>query len=461
MSEKFSVITPVDGSVLLERQYSSSDEIQKAIEFSQNAKRIWSNTDLTERISYLSNAVDYLVSKKEEIALSITKQMGRPISQSQGEVRGLEERSNYMLGIAKEALSDHIPRKQDGFETFIRREPLGTVLVLAPWNYPFLTSVNTIIPALAAGNAVILKHSTQTPLVAEFFRDAFLSAGLPEGVFQVLYTNHDATLKLVGTEGIDFVAFTGSVEGGRSVQKAASHRFIGLGLELGGKDPAYVMADCDLPNAIENLVDGSFFNSGQSCCGIERIYVSEKIFNDFVDGFVSLTKKYNLGNPLEPSINLGPMVRSQAADFVRSQVEEATRKGADLHTTAKDFPFEKEKTAYLGPRVLTKVDHSMKVMREESFGPIIGIMPVKDDQEAIQLMNDSPYGLTASLWTKDKEHAKILGNKIQTGTVFMNRCDYLDPALAWTGVKDTGRGITLSLFGYHQLTRVKSFHLKG
>ena len=461
MAKKFSVITPIDGSVLLERDFSDRGEVEKVLERSQAGKRVWANTDLEERISYLTKAVDYLVSKKQEIAESITRQMGRPLSQSPGEVRGLEERSRYMLQIAKEALGDFTPRKIDGFDTFIRREPLGVVLVLAPWNYPFLTSVNSIIPALAAGNAVILKHSTQTPLVAEFFRDAFLHAGLPEGVFQILHIDHEDTLKLIGSEGIDFVAFTGSVEGGRSVQKAAGNRFIGLGLELGGKDPAYVMQDCDLTNAIENLVDGSFFNSGQSCCGIERIYVAEKIYKSFVDGFVDLTRQYKLGNPLDPNTNLGPMVRTTAVEFVRGQVSQALQKGAKLLTDAKDFPFEKEGSAYLGPRVLTNVDHTMKVMTEESFGPVIGIMPVKDDHEAIQLMNDSPYGLTASLWTKDKAHARILGSKIQTGTVFMNRCDYLDPALAWTGVKDTGRGISLSVYGYHQLTRVKSYHLKG
>ena len=461
MAKKFSVITPIDGSVLLERDFSDRGEVEKVLERSQAGKRVWANTDLEERISYLTKAVDYLVSKKQEIAESITRQMGRPLSQSPGEVRGLEERSRYMLQIAKEALGDFTPRKIDGFDTFIRREPLGVVLVLAPWNYPFLTSVNSIIPALAAGNSVILKHSTQTPLVAEFFRDAFLHAGLPEGVFQILHIDHEDTLKLIGSEGIDFVAFTGSVEGGRSVQKAAGNRFIGLGLELGGKDPAYVMQDCDLTNAIENLVDGSFFNSGQSCCGIERIYVAEKLYKSFVDGFVDLTRQYKLGNPLDPNTNLGPMVRTTAVEFVRGQVSQALQKGAKLLTDAKDFPFEKEGTAYLGPRVLTNVDHTMKVMTEESFGPVIGIMPVKDDHEAIQLMNDSPYGLTASLWTKDKAHARILGSKIQTGTVFMNRCDYLDPALAWTGVKDTGRGISLSVYGYHQLTRVKSYHFKG
>ena len=459
--KKFSVITPVDGSVLLEREYLPFSEVEKIVQKSKNAQKNWKNTPISQRVVQISKAVDYLVSHKEDIARMITMQMGRPLSQSAGEVRGLEERARYMLGIAEKAMEDFIPRTRDGFETFIRREPLGTILILAPWNYPFLTSINSIIPALASGNTVILKHSSQTPMVAEIFKDAFEFAGLPEGVFQILHIDHEDTMRLVGSEGIDFVAFTGSVEGGRVIQKAASGRFIGLGLELGGKDPAYVMEDSNLESAIENLVDGSFFNSGQSCCGIERIYVVQSLYEKFVEGFVELTKKYQLGNPLEPSVNLGPMVRAKAAEFVRSQVGEALQKGAKSLIPDSHFAHEKMGTAYLGPRVLVNVSHEMQVMTEESFGPVIGIMPVKNDAEAIDLMNDSKYGLTASLWTEDRQRAKQIGNQIETGTVFMNRCDYLDPALAWTGVKDTGRGISLSLLGYAQLTRVKSFHLKG
>jgi len=461
MNKKFSVITPIDGSVLLEREYLPYTEVEKAVHKSRFARKYWTQVSLSGRISLLSKAVDYLVSQKKEIGESITRQMGRPISQSQGEVRGLEERARYMLDIAPQALEDYVPRIREGFETFIRKEPLGTILILAPWNYPFLTSINSIIPALAAGNTVLLKHSSQTPQVAEFFRDAFQHAGLPDGVFQILHIDHETTMQLVGSDGIDFVAFTGSVEGGRAVQKAAANRFIGLGLELGGKDPAYVMEDCNLESAIENLVDGSFFNSGQSCCGIERIYVVRSHFDKFVEGFVELTKKYRLGNPLDSSTNLGPMVRTRAADYVRQQVKDAILYGAKSLIPDGFFEGEKENSPYLGPKVLINVDHSMSLMRDESFGPVIGIMPVRDDTEAIERMNASAYGLTASLWTSDSERAKKVGNKIETGTVFMNRCDYLDPALAWTGVKDTGRGVSLSILGYAQLTRVKSFHFKG
>jgi acyl-CoA reductase-like NAD-dependent aldehyde dehydrogenase len=334
------------------------------------------------------------------------------------------------------------------------------VLVLAPWNYPYLTSVNVIIPAIMAGNTVILKHAQQTPLCAERYAAAFEYAGIPEGVFQYLHLNHEQVRILIGDSRIAHVAFTGSVEGGKAVQQAVNHRFISAGLELGGKDPAYVRSDANLEYAVENLVDGAYFNSGQSCCGIERIYVHETMFKAFVDGFVDLTRQYKLGNPLDPSTTLGPMVRPQAAEFAQKQVRDAIAKGAEALIETEGFPGHRNNTPYMAPQVLINVDHGMEIMREESFAPVVGIMSVKDDQEAIRLMNDSRYGLTASIWTRDKEAALRIGNRIETGTCFMNRCDYLDPALAWTGVKDSGKGCTLSTLGYESLTRPKSFHFK-
>ncbi|WP_159877977.1 aldehyde dehydrogenase family protein [Aquitalea denitrificans] len=461
MSTSFAVITPLDGSILLERPYATAAQTQAVLDAACAAQRGWRHTALSERKALIGKAVDWLLANKDRCADAITRQIGRPISQSPGELRGLEERARYMLDIAEQGLADIQPTAKAGFQRFMQREPLGTVLVLAPWNYPFLTAINTIVPALAAGNSVILKHSSQTPLVAELFQQAFDAAGLPAGVFQSLHLDHAATLRLVAAPQIDFVAFTGSVAGGHAVQQAASTRFIGVGLELGGKDPAYVREDADLASAIENLVDGAFFNSGQSCCGIERIYVHHSHYQAFVDGFVELTKAYRFGNPLDASTNLGPMVRASAASFVRSQIADAMAAGARALIPAGHFAADAPGTAYLAPQVLVDVHHGMSVMRDESFGPVIGIMPVDSDAEAVALMNDSVYGLTASLWTQDSAAAIRLGQEITTGTVFMNRCDYLDPALAWTGVKDTGHGISLSVLGYQQLTRIKSFHLKG
>ena len=460
MPNNLKTLSPVDGRVYVERPLADDATIAAALARAQAAQKEWKGVPLAERSRLLLKAVEAFVAKKERIAEEITWQMGRPIGQAPGEVRGFEERARYMIGKAGEALADRDVGPKEKFRRFIRPEPLGVVFTVAPWNYPYLTAVNSIIPALMAGNAVILKHSHQTPLCAERFQGAFDAARLPPGVFQHLHLTHADTEKVIKSPEVAFVAFTGSVAGGRTVEHAAAGRFIGVGLELGGKDPAYVRPDCDLAHAIENLVDGAFFNSGQSCCGIERIYVHSDVYDRFVAGFVDLTRKYALGDPTKPDTTLGPMVRAEAATFVRGQIAEAVKQGARALIDERGFPASKPGTPYLAPQVLVDVNHTMAVMIEESFGPVIGIMKVKDDAEAIRLMNDSPFGLTAAIWTSDEDAAIRIGDSIDTGTWFMNRCDYLDPALAWTGVKDSGRGCTLSSVGYEQLTRPKSFHLR-
>src|SRR5687767_4009688 len=365
-----------------------------------------------------------------------------------------------MAGIAPEVLQDLQVEPKSGFQRFIRREPLGVVFVVAPWNYPWLTSVNAIVPALLAGNTVVLKMAQQTPLVAERYAQAFKSAGLPDGVFHFLHVDHEQVGRIIRDARVAYVAFTGSVGGGHAVQQAASDRFIAAGLELGGKDPAYVRADAQLQPTVESLVDGAFFNSGQSCCGIERIYVHRDLYDPFVDAFVELTNKYKLGDPLDPDTTLGPMVRTDAADNVRRQIAEAVGIGAKTLIDPARFPASKEGTPYVAPQVLVNVDHRMQIMSEETFGPAVGIMRVDGDDDAIRLMNDSRYGLTASVWTQDADAALKIGDAIETGTWYMNRCDYLDPALAWTGIKDSGRGCTLSKLGFDAFTRPKSFHLR-
>jgi len=369
-------------------------------------------------------------------------------------------RAAAMYDMADGALADIDLAPKEGFDRFIRREPIGVVLAISPWNYPYLTAVNTVVPAILCGNAVILKHSPQTPLCSERLSEAFIEAGLPEGVFQFLHLSDESAEELVRSEGIDFVAFTGSVATGLKVQRAASDRVCGIGLELGGKDPAYVRADANLDHAIENIVDGAFFSSGQSCCAVERIYVHADVYDRFIEGAVALTRDYVLGDPLEPTTTLGPMVRTASAEFVRGQIADAVAQGAKILTDESEFPASQPGTPYLAPHILVDVDHSMRVMVEESFGPVVGVMKVDSDEEAIALMNDSPFGLTASIWTTDESAALALGDLIQTGTVFMNRCDYLDPELAWVGVKNSGRGCTLSKVGFENLTRPKSFHLR-
>lgn len=453
-------ISPVDGSVYVEREAADSGSISQSIELSHSAQKHWQQTSLAERARICENAVAYFESKQNQIAEEIAWQMGRPVAFAGGEVNGLSERARHMIAIAEQSLADVVPETKAGLKRFIRREPVGTVFTIAPWNYPLLTSVNSIVPALMAGNSVLLKASAQVPLCGEHFARAFASAGLPEGVLQNLFLSHEDTERIVKSGQMDFICFTGSVPAGQRIERAAAGTFAGVALELGGKDPAYVRDDANFDNAVENLVDGAFFNSGQSCCGIERIYVHESLFDTFVEAYVERVKQYRLANPLQPGTTLGPVVKTSAADWVRQQVREAVSEGASACIDPGLFPAAADNTPYLAPQVLTGVNHTMSVMTAESFGPVVGIMPVATDEEAIQLMNDSDLGLTASLWTQDQDRAEQLGEQLECGTVFMNRADYLDPALVWTGVKNTGRGAALSELGYHQLTQPKSFHLK-
>ncbi|MEC9368997.1 MAG: aldehyde dehydrogenase family protein [Pseudomonadota bacterium] len=460
MSKTVQCISPVDGSVYAERPLASDKSVRMTFASARAAQAAWAKLSIAERAACCEKAVEAMLSMTDGIVPELAWQMGRPVAYGAGEMRGFAERARYMISIAADSLAPFDPGPKEGFTRSIERVPLGVVFTIAPWNYPYLTAVNSIVPALMAGNAVVLKHARQTLLVGERFARAFEMAGLPEGLFHNLVLSHEQAAEAISRREADLICFTGSVPGGAAIETAAAGHFRHVGLELGGKDPAYVRADADLDFAVENLVDGAFFNSGQSCCGIERIYVSQKIFRPFVEGAIELTRKYVLGSPLENDTTLGPMIDAKAAAFVRGQIESAVRSGAKAHLEEKTFPASRKGTPYLAPQVLTDVNHQMDVMREESFGPVVGIMAVKDDEEAIGLMNDSPFGLTASVWTADEEAARSIGRRIDTGTVFMNRCDYLDPALAWTGVKDSGRGTTLSRVGYEHMTRPKSFHFR-
>eukprot|EP01132_Coremiostelium_polycephalum_P009547 gene9547-11702_t len=412
MTETVKLITPIDGSVYAERPVATDKAIDAAVEAARQAQAGWSQTSIAERGRLCLAALDALLGMNDAIVPEIAWQMGRPVRYG-GEKGGVEERTRYMVAIAERALAPVIENDKPGFRRYI-------------------------------------KHR---------FAQAFAAAGLPKGVFQNIVLNHAQTEKLLGSGRIDHVNFTGSVGGGRAIEKAAAGTFMSLGLELGGKDPAYVLPDVNLDHAVANLVDGAFFNSGQCCCGIERIYVHADVYDRFVDGFVDLTKQYVVGNPLDAATTMGPMAQTRFAELIREQKAEAVRKGAKAHVNMR-VANDAAGSPYLAPEVLTGVDHQMSVMREESFGPIVGIMKVRNDEEALALMNDSQYGLTASLWTTDTDRAAAIGERIETGTVFMNRCDYIDPALVWTGVKETGRGAAMSAIGYGNLTRPKSFHLR-
>jgi len=459
-SSNLHVISPVDGQRYVERAYTTPQEIDNVLNLAIKAHQHWRHTPIEERAKYCQAAVAALRNTQDRICDELSWQMGRPRHFIPGEINGFCERADVMIESAACKLAPIRIDEKVGVTRFIQRQPHGVVLSIVPWNYPYLTAVNTIIPAIMAGNVVILKPSAQTPITAERLSDAFNTAGLPSGIFQYVYLDHEKTMNLIQSPKVHYVSFTGSVEGGLAVQHAAADRLIDIGLELGGKDPAYVLADADIAHTVENLVDGAYFNSGQSCCGIERIYVHDTVYENFVDAFVQQVRQYKLGNPLDPETTLGPMAHLKTAEVVRKQINDALQRGAKTCIDTKAFPAAKDDTSYLAPQVMINVDHDMSVMREENFGPVVGIMKVTSDEEAIRLMNDSDYGLTASLWTSDEQRALTLGQQIDTGTCFMNRCDYLDPALAWTGVKSSGRGCTLSELGYEKLTRPKSFHFR-
>ena len=451
-------VSPIDGSVYATRPILTPEQAATAVQAARDAQREWRKRPLQERVALVNKGIEILGTMTDALVTELTWQMGRPVRYG-GEFGGVAERSGRMAELAAEGLAPIVVEDSAAFERRIEREPVGVVLVIAPWNYPFMTAINTVVPALIAGNAVMLKHATQTLLVGERIAEAFHAAGIPKAVFQTVFLDHALTSELISQKAFGFVNFTGSVQGGRAMEVAAAGTFTGLGLELGGKDPGYVMEDADLDAAVDTLIDGAMFNSGQCCCGIERIYVVESLFDAFVEKAVGIVSGYTLGNPLDEATTLGPMAHRRFAETVRAQTQEALAAGARGLIDPSAFAAD-DGGAYLAPQILVDVNHDMRVMREESFGPVVGIMKVTDDAEAIRLMNDSDFGLTAALWTQDAERAARIGREIETGTVFMNRCDYLDPSLCWTGCKDTGRGAGLSVLGYHSITRPKSYHFR-
>lgn len=458
MTTMIKCISPVDGRVYAERPALAFDTAEAAAMRAREAQRDWAARPLEERIRLVMAGVAALNATKDTAVEELAWQMGRPTRYG-GEFGGVNERAEYMAGIAASALAPQVVEESERFRRVLAREPVGVVFIIAPWNYPYLTAINTIVPALIAGNAVMLKHATQTLLVGERLAEAFHAGGVPVEVFQNVVLDHATTEALIKARHFGFVNFTGSVGGGTAIERAAAGTFTATGLELGGKDPGYVRADADLDAAVDGLMDGAMFNAGQCCCGIERIYVHDSLYPAFVEKAVAWVNRLKLGNPFDAETTLGPMANVRFAKVVREQVAEAVDAGARAMIDPTHFPAD-DGGAYLAPQILVDVNHSMRVMREESFGPVVGIMPVSGDAEAITLMNDSPYGLTASIWTQDADAAGDIGAQLETGTVFMNRCDYLDPALCWTGCKDTGRGAALSTLGFHAVTRPKSYHLK-
>lgn len=452
---------PYTGETVAERKFLSGSEVEGLVSRAFRAHRQWMRVPLEGRLALCERFCQEFEKDQERIAREVTQQMGKPLGQARGEVRTTLSRARTLMSLAAEALRDEPLAPVAGFTRFIRHEPVGVVLDISAWNYPLLITVNVVVPAVLAGNAVIVKHANRTALCGDAFARAFERAGAPENLVTAIDASHEVCAKIIARPEVGFVSFTGSVRGGHEVYREGAKRFIDVGLELGGKDPAYVAPDADLDHAIANIVDGAYYNAGQSCCGIERIYVHQSVYDRFVEGALAEVRKYKLGDPLDAATSMGPLAQPGAPEKLALQVEEARAKGGRVLCGGTPVHDGAGKGRFFDPCLVVEATHAMHgLMVEESFGPIVGVQKVADDDEAVRLMNDSPYGLTAAIWTRDQERAFRVGAQIETGTFFMNRCDYLDPLLPWTGVKDTGKGMSLSKYGFLSVTRRKSFHLR-
>jgi acyl-CoA reductase-like NAD-dependent aldehyde dehydrogenase len=440
-------------------ELASEAVVNETLDRARGAASSARETAVAERVALCLRATEAMVAGADEIASDITRMMGKPLRQARNEVDGMALRARYMASIAEEALAEVIPRREAGFERRVVKTPLGVVLDLPAWNYPLLTAVNVVIPAVLAGNAVIVKHSARSPLCGNHFADAFERAGAPKHLVQALSCDHPTSERIIGDARIDHVVFTGSVPGGHRIVSAAASRFLHVGLELGGNDPAYVAPDCDFEKTVENVVDGALYNAGQSCCAVERVYVHRSLYQRFVDACEALVRAYVLGDPKDAATTLGPVAQPNHPGELESFVADAVSRGGRVvaggkRTTAggRGRFFEATLVRDVGPDAM--------LMRKESFGPILPLAPVDSDEEALARMNASALGLTASVWTSDRERADRMARALEYGTVFMNRCDHVDPSLPWSGWKDSGRGLSLGHLGFDQLTRPKALHYR-
>jgi acyl-CoA reductase-like NAD-dependent aldehyde dehydrogenase len=456
---KLSVDNPATGRTEVEIETTGAGEIEALCRRAVRAGDAVASLTVAERAAICTRFLERVEADADEIAHDVTRQMGKPIAEARAEVRTMIDRARYMIGIAEAELGVELLPERAGLERYIEHLPVGVVLDIAAWNYPLLIAVNVVVPAVLAGNAVILKHSSRTPLCGARFADTFAAAGAPCDAVLAVVADHAVTAALIARPEVGYVSFTGSVEGGREVSRAAAGRFIDVGLELGGKDAAYVRADCELATTVTNVAEGAFYNAGQSCCAIERVYVQRPLYDRFVDALCEEAKEWRPGAPLDEATKLGPMAQPSAPATVAAQIDDAAARGARV-LTGGNITRVADAGRYFEATVVADATHEMTLMTEETFGPVVAVCAVEDDEEAVALMNDSRYGLTASIWTRDVAAAKAVGARLQVGTVFLNRCDYLDPALPWSGWKDSGVGVTLSRLGFARMTRTRGFHLR-
>ena len=446
--------SPYDDSLVGTLTVDGSSQVDEKLERSRAAFERWRHLSVPERCRVVAQGLDRFMARSDETAREISLQMGKPLSQARGEVDTMLDRARWALGAAEEALASETVPEENGLHRRIENVPLGIVFDIAAWNYPLLVAVNVIVPALLAGNTVVLKHSHRTPLTGEAFAHAFGSLEIPDLLVHMAVRSSGANL-IIDDPRVAHVAFTGSVPTGRAVYLRAAERLLDVGLELGGKDPAYVAADADLETAVAGVVDGACYNAGQSCCGVERVYVHRQVYAEFVDRAREVVGSYVMGDPLDEATTLGPMAMADSLDTLEGQVADARERGGEVllggrRASGRFFP----------ASLVVDVPNESLLMQEESFGPIVPVQVVEDDAQALARMQDSRFGLTASVWTRDRDRAEAMASELDAGTVFQNRCDFVDPALAWTGVGESGVGSTLSRHGFLGLTRRRSLHFR-
>jgi acyl-CoA reductase-like NAD-dependent aldehyde dehydrogenase len=454
---KLKIMNPATGQVAATLPADDAKSVRAKYERARAAQPAWAKTRLKQRLDAIGNFRELVVAQAEPLARVLTTEVGKPISQSRNELKGLLPRIDFFLEETAHALRTERIGPKGSMEERISHEPLGVVANVSAWNYPWFVGGNVFIPALLAGNAVLYKPSEFASLTGAEIARLLYESGIPKDVFIPVIGGGAVGAALL-EQPVDGVFFTGSVGTGKKIADAVRGRLVKLQLELGGKDPVYVCEDVDIAKAAAGIADGAFYNTGQSCCSVERIYVNEKVFDRFVEAFLGEVRKFRRGDPAEDATYIGPLTRAPQLKVLEAQVKDAVKKGAKVLAGGKRA---KGKGNWFEPTVLVNVDHSMAVMREESFGPIIGLMPARDDAEAVKLMNDTRYGLTAGVYTNNRARAERVLSQLNAGSVYWNCCDRVSPRLPWSGVGDSGIGLTLSTYGIETFTRPKAWHLRS
>lgn len=451
------IVNPATEEVLRELKEDTGPTLENKFQLLQASRANWQQMPLEKRIKILEKFSGLLGENIESLATVLTSEVGKPLQQSRNEINGARKRIAWLTGNAQKYLSDEVMTLEDGLEEKISYEPLGVICNISAWNYPWLVGVNVFVPALLAGDVVMYKPSEYATLTGLEIEKLLGKAGVPLNVFLVALGGRPTGEALLGLP-FDGYFFTGSYRTGKYIYEKVAPGMVPCQLELGGKDPLYVADDVADINAVAAATaDGAFYNNGQSCCAVERIYVQEKIYDRYIDAFKKEVASWKRGSPTEPGVYLGPLTRKEQLNILEAQVQDAVKKGATLLLGGKRLD---HKGYYFEPTVLTGVDHSMEVMREESFGPVIGIMKVKDDDEAIALMKDTEYGLTASVYSSNESRAERILREMDTGTGYWNCCDRVSAAVPWSGRKHSGIGSTLSHIGLRAFVRPKAYHLK-